>query len=103
MPHMNFKNISVEEVKVLSSDYNQILSDAFMCPNTDITYDVINSVSIINGEIIDGDKTIIIQMFDRPKDVRDKVMEILTNFFKEVTIIFEIINVSMYYENGVQF
>lgn len=103
MPHMNFKNISIEEVKVLSKDYNQILSDAFVCPNTDITYDVMSCVSIINGEIISGDKTIIIQMFDRPKEVRDKVMKILTAFFKEVTIIFEIIDVSMYYENGVQF
>lgn len=103
MPHMNFKNISVEDVKIISKDYNKALSEAFNCPETDITYDAINSVSIINGEIINGDKTIIIQMFDRPKEIRDKVMQILTDFFKEVTIIFEIINVNMYYENGVQF
>lgn len=103
MPHLNFKNISLEEVKKFSIENTSKLANIFGCPEDHLTFDFIESTCIFDGQIVKGDNTIIIQMFERNNEIKSDVAKLINAYFVEAVVIFDIIEEKNYFENGINF
>lgn len=79
-----------------------------LCPRDYFSLEVIQSVYVRDGEIVDGAPVVEVYWFDRGQEVQDKVAKIITKYinyigYPEVDVIFFVLEESRYYENGEHF
>ncbi|MFI3227255.1 MAG: DUF1904 family protein [Clostridia bacterium] len=117
MPHLEFKALKIEQIKILSKNLPPKLADIIQCPPDWFTFTVSSSADVnlyYDGEIITDTVFVYVEWFDRGQEIKDKVAKILTeqilfsdaDYFeniKNVTVIFKTHHASDYFENGEHF
>lgn len=108
MPMLRFKGIKVDNVCKVSKELIDELQELIQCPRDYFSLEVIQSVYIKDGEIVEGAPVVEVSWFDRGQEVQDKAAKIITKYinsvgYQEVDVIFFLLEESRYYENGEHF
>lgn len=108
MPMLKFKAIETESVRKISKKLIDELQDLIQCPRDYFSLAIDQSVYINDGEIVKGEPMVEVSWFDRGQEVQDKAAKIITKYvnlagYKNVDVIFFVLDESKYYENGEHF
>ena len=108
MPQLKFRGVEVSDVCKVSTGMVQEMQELLQCPKNYFTLECINSVYIMDGEIVKASPTVEIAWFDRNQEVQDAMAKIITKYihsvgYKDVDVIFSVLEKKKYYENGEHF
>jgi hypothetical protein len=108
MPTLKFKGIEVTNICKASKDLIDELQELIKCPREYFTLAVDQSIYIMDGEIVEGSPKVEISWFDRGQEMQDKAAKVVTKYvnsmgYKEVDVVFTLLDKSRYYENGEHF
>lgn len=108
MPALKFKSIEGKKLITISKVLIDELEGLLKCPRSYFTLEVIESRFIQDGSYVEGNPMIEVAWFDRGQEIQDEAAEIITRNinsigYKDVDIIFTMLDKSKYYENGVHF
>lgn len=108
MPQLKMRGVEVEDICKISVGLVQEMQELLECPKNYFTLECINSTYIMDGEIIKAYPIVEIAWFDRGQEVQDTMAKIVTKYihsagYKDVDVIFSILEEKKYYENGEHF
>lgn len=108
MPMLKFKGIKVEDVCTISKELIDELKELIGCPRDYFSLEVVKSIYVRDGEIVDGPSVVEVAWFDRGQEIQDKVAKVITKYIKsigysELDVIFHVLEENRYYENGEHF
>lgn len=108
MPQLKVRGVEVNDLCKISVDMVQEMQKLLECPKNYFTLECINSTYIMDGEIIKAYPTVEIAWFDRGQEVQDTMAKIVTKYihsagYKDVDVIFSVLEEKKYYENGEHF
>jgi len=108
MPQLKVRGVEVNDLCKISVDMVQEMQELLQCPKNYFTLECINSTYIMDGEIIKAYPTIEVAWFDRGQEVQDTMAKIVTKYvhsvgYKDVDVIFTVLEEKRYYENGEHF
>ncbi|MGF1791646.1 DUF1904 domain-containing protein [Photobacterium profundum] len=108
MPHLRFRAVEFDVVKVLSAALVDDLQPLMACPREDFTLEHIPASFIFDGEVSDAYPFVEVLWFDRGQVIQDQVANIITLAIRsalqdndqDVAVIFSSLTPSAYYDNG---
>lgn len=108
MPQLTFKNIKRESVLALSTALVDELEALMNVPREHFTLEHVDSLFIADGQQAPEYPLVFVALFNRGQEVEDKAAQIITKHvhamgYKDVDIVFSILERRRYYENGVHF
>ncbi|MEG2353515.1 MAG: DUF1904 family protein [Clostridium sp.] len=108
MPQLMMKSVKVENISTISKDMIDELEQLIQCPRSYFTIECINSTYIMDNKVVEPSPIIEVSLFDRGQETQDKIAVIITKYlriagYKDVDIIFTLLDTSKYYENGKHF
>lgn len=108
MPQLKVRGVEVNDLCKISADMVQEMQELLQCPKNYFTLECINSTYIMDGEIVKAYPTVDIAWFDRGQEVQDTMAKIVTKYihsagYKDVDVIFSVLEEKKYYENGEHF
>ncbi|MCB2289697.1 DUF1904 domain-containing protein [Clostridium sp. CS001] len=108
MPQLKLRGVEVKDICKISGDMVQEMQELLECPKNYFTLECINSTFIMDGEIVKTCPIIEVAWFDRGQEVQDAMAKIITKHihsagYKDVDVIFSVLEESKYYENGEHF
>lgn len=108
MPQLKLRGVEVKDVCKISAGMVQEMQELLECPKNYFTLECINSTYIMDGEIVKAYPTVEIAWFDRNQEVQDAMAKIVTKYihlvgYKDVDVIFSVLEKKKYYENGEHF
>lgn len=108
MPQLKVRGVEVNDICKISVDMVQEMQELLQCPKNYFTLECINSTYIMDGEIVKAYPTVDIAWFDRGQEVQDTIAKIVTKYihsagYKDVDVIFSVLEEKKYYENGEHF
>ncbi len=108
MPALKLKAIDAKKALTISKNLIDELQELIQCPRAYFSIEVTQSKFIMDGKFVGGLPTIDVFWFDRGQDVQDKAAKIITKHinsigYKNVDIIFHVLDKMKYYENGEHF
>lgn len=107
MPMLKFRGITKREIVLASTELIDKLAKIIDCPRDYFTLELVDSMYIMDGEVVKQPSLIEIAWFDRGQEVQDEVAKLLTESFKKdrecLEIFFIKLETSSYYENGKHF
>ena len=108
MPQLKVIGVEVNDLCKISADMVQEMQELLQCPKNYFTLECINSTYIMDGEIVKAYPKVDIAWFDRGQEVQDTMAKIVTKYihsvgYKDVDVIFSVLEEKKYYENGEHF
>ncbi|MGH4123360.1 MAG: DUF1904 domain-containing protein [Clostridium sp.] len=108
MPQLKLQGVEVNDICKISVDMLQEMQELLECPKNYFTFECISSTFIMEGEIIKTYPMVEVAWFDRGQEVQDAMAKIITKYihsagYKDVDVIFTILEEKRYYENGEHF
>ncbi len=108
MPQLKFQGVEVNDICSISVDMLQEMQELLKCPKNYFTLECSNSTFIMEGKIIKAATMVEVAWFDRGQEVQDAMAKIITKQihlvgYKDVDVIFRILEEKLYYENGEHF
>lgn len=108
MPQLTFKGIKRQIVINISKALVDELQTIINVPREHFALDHVDSMYIMDGKEADEYPLVYVNMFDRGKEAEGKVAKAITRHvhnagYKNVDVIFTILERSRYYENGEHF
>jgi hypothetical protein len=108
MPQLTFKGIKRQSVIDMSKDLIDELQAIIPVPREHFTLEHVASMYIMDGKEAPEYPLIYVSLFDRGREVEDQVAKAITKHvqdagYKNVDVIFTILDKSRYYENGEHF
>lgn len=108
MPILTFKNIERQSVLDMSTALVNELEALIQVPRDYFTVEHVDSMFIKDGKEADQYPLVFVSLFDRGAEVEDKTAKIITRHvqqsgYKDVDVIFTILERHRYYENGEHF
>ena len=108
MPQLKIQGMEVNDICKISAGIVKEMQELLECPKSYFTLECINSTFIMDGEIVKPCPTVEVAWFDRGQEVQDSMAKIITNHiqsagYKDVDVIFSILEENKYYENGEHF
>ena len=108
MPQLKISGVEVNDICKISVGMVKEMQELLQCPKNYFTLECINSTYVMDGEIVKASPTIDIAWFDRGQEVQDTMAEIVTRYinlagYKDVDVIFSVLEEKKYYENGEHF
>lgn len=108
MPQVKIKGIEGKEVFIISKELIDELQELLQCPRNYFSIECINSTFIMDGNYVSTYPIIEVAWFDRGQELQDKVAKIITKYiqslgYKDVDVIFTLLEEKRYYENGEHF
>lgn len=109
MPHIRFRAVEERHVKSLSASLRKPLADAVATTEDNFTFELIPSQFYFAGQPSPADPFVEVLWFSRPKEVQQKVADILTAQVKaetgsaDVAVVFTSILQADYFWNGKPF
>lgn len=108
MPQIKIKGVAGKEICLISSELIDELQELLQCQRSYFSIECVNSTFIMDGNYVDPYPVIEVAWFDRGQELQDKSAEIITKHiqnlgYKEVDVIFSLLDKKSYYENGVHF
>ena len=108
MPQFKIKGMELEQICSISKPMVDELQELLDCPRNYFLLESINSTFIMDGSITTVYPIIEISWFHRGQEVQDKMAKIVTKYvhnigYKDVDVIFKVLEASKYYENGEHF
>jgi Zn-finger nucleic acid-binding protein len=108
MPQLKIQGVEVNDICKISVGMVQEMQELLQCPKSYFTLECINSTYIMDGEIVKVCPTVEVAWFDRGQEVQDTMAKIVTKYihsagYKDVDVIFSVLEENKYYENGEHF
>lgn len=108
MPQLKLRGVEVKDICRISGAMVQEMQELLECPKNYFTLECINSTFIMDGEIVKTCPIIEVAWFNRGQEVQDAMAKIITNHihlagYKDVDVIFSVLEETKYYENGEHF
>lgn len=108
MPQLKMRGVEVKDICKISVGMVQEMQELLQCPKNYFTLECINSTYIMDGEITKVYPTVEVAWFDRGQEVQDTMAKIVTKYihlagYKDVDVIFSVLEEKKYYENGEHF
>ena len=109
MPHLRFRGIEKKEIKEMSKELAEGLSEIIGCPTDWFTLEYINTEFIFDGEESKGYPFVEVLWFDRGQEAKDRAAHLITEAVRknypeeDICVIFTNLNEKDYYENGKHF
>jgi hypothetical protein len=108
MPQLTFKGIKRQSVIDMSKALIDELQTIIPVPREHFAIEHVDSMYIMDGREAEEYPLIYVNLFDRGKETEDKVAKAITKHihnagYKNVDVIFTILEKSRYYENGEHF
>lgn len=109
MPHIIYKGMSIEEVKLIEADIIHEVSQMIECPADHFTTEWMHTMFITKGvENSGGYPFVTINWFKRNQSKRDAVAKVITEAviklgYSDVCVYFNELKPDHYYENGEHF
>lgn len=105
MPQVTFKGMRVNQVCDISENLKNKLEEIIKCDRKHIKFNIIDSIEIENGKVVESFPRIEMLWFPRNHDIQDKVAEEITRQiqilgYKHVQVTFSIFKPENFYENG---
>ncbi|MEG0283739.1 MAG: DUF1904 family protein [Erysipelotrichales bacterium] len=104
MPHIVFRNLEKNNFEKIVNELKETLPDIIGCPNHKITYNLIESYTLIDQKDSNLFTFVNISYIERPKDIQDKVALTLDTALRalgkdNIAINFTYLNKQAYYDN----
>lgn len=108
MPQIRFRGLNSKDVKAISKELVNNLTNIIGCPRNYFILEVVNSTFIHDGSEVDGYPFVEVAWFDRGQEIRDKTAVEITRAVKavidgDVDVAFINYKEDSYYENGKHF
>lgn len=108
MPQITFKNIKRQSVIDMSKALTDELQSIINVPREHFALEHVDSMYIMDGKEAAEYPLIYVNLFDRGRETEDKVAKAITKHvqnagYKNVDVIFTILERTRYYENGEHF
>jgi hypothetical protein len=108
MPQLKMRGVEVKDICKISGEMVQEMQELLECPKSYFTLECINCTCIMDGEIVKSPASVEVSWFDRGQEVQDIMAKIITKYihsagYKDVDVIFSVLEESKYYENGEHF
>ena len=108
MPQLKMRGVEVSDICKISVEMVQEMQELLECPKNYFTLECISSTYVMDGEIVKACPMIEIAWFDRGQEVQDTMAKIVTKYinsagYKDVDVIFTVLEEKRYYENGEHF
>lgn len=107
MPMLRIRGIEEQQIKNVSTQLVDELSQIVGCPRDYFTLEKVNSTYIMDGENVAQQPIIEVLWFDRGQEVQDQVAQCITKHLKCdiecLEVFFVTLKESSYYENGEHF
>lgn len=108
MPQLKLQGIEVNDICKVSVDMLEEMQKLLQCPKNYFTLECTSSTYIMEGKIIKANPSVEVAWFDRGQEVQDVMAKIITKYihlagYKDVDVIFRILEEKLYYENGQHF
>lgn len=108
MPQLKFRGVEGKEICSVSKELIDELQELLQCPRDYFVLECSNSTFISEGNFINIYPIIDVAWFDRGQELQDKVAEIITKHveslgYKDIDVVFSILDEKKYYENGKHF
>ena len=108
MPILTFKNINRQSVLDMSTALVNELQEFMQAPRDYFILEHVDSMFIKDGKEADQYPLVFVSLFDRGNEVEDKTAKIITKYvqqsgYKDVDVIFNVLEKQRYYENGEHF
>lgn len=106
MPFFRFHSTDANRLMLVSREMTDRLQEAIGCPREHIVLEVIPAQLVGDGEIIESSWPFVeVDYFERPKEIQDRVAQIVTASlqeagYTEADIHFRYLQPENYYENG---
>lgn len=105
MPELKIKGVEVKDICSISKELVDELQQLLQCPRSYFTLECINSTFVSDGDCVTTHPTIEVSWFDRGQELQDKTAGIITKYvhnlgYKEIDVIFNLLEKRRYYENG---
>ena len=108
MPALVLKSIDSKKALTISENLIDELQELIQCPRDYFSIEVSQSSFIMDGEFVDSLPMVDVIWFDRGQEIQDKVAEVINKYinsigYKNLDIIFHVLEKNKYYENGKHF
>jgi hypothetical protein len=108
MPQLKMTGVEVNDICKISVALVQEMQKLLECPKNYFTLECVDSTYIMDGEIVKACPTVEVAWFDRGQEVQDNMAKIITKYiylagYKDVDVIFTVLEEKRYYENGDHF
>lgn len=108
MPQLKIKGVEGKEICLISKELIDELQELLECPRNYFVIECINSSFVMDGDFVMAYPIIEVAWFDRGQELQDKAAKIITKHiiglgYKDVDIIFTVLQEKSYYENGEHF
>ena len=108
MPALILKAINENKVLTISKELIDELQELIQCPRDYFSIEVTQSKFVMDGKFVEGPPMVDVLWFDRGQEIQDSAAEIITKYinsigYKNVDVIFHVLNGKNYYENGEHF
>ncbi|MGF1688241.1 DUF1904 domain-containing protein [Photobacterium japonica] len=108
MPHLRFRAVEFDHLKVLSTQLVDDLLPLMACPREDFTLEHITTTFIFDGDVSEAYPFVEVLWFDRGQAVQDEVAQLITAAVRQalhepqldVAVIFTPLTPFAYYDNG---
>lgn len=105
MPQIKMRNIDKNKICSFSKEMIDELESILKCPRSYFTIEHFATTAIKDGEVVEGYPFVEIDWFDRGQEIQDEVAKVVTKYvhnsgYKDVDVIFSILDEKRYYENG---
>ncbi|MBB3112038.1 hypothetical protein FHS18_004116 [Paenibacillus phyllosphaerae] len=105
MPQLWIKGVSAEQLRPVSTALIDELADICACGRDNFTIDVLQTISVYDGQIVEAYPFVEVAWFERGQAVRDRFAEALTKHMlaagaAEVEVAFKVYQEEAYYING---
>jgi hypothetical protein len=108
MPLLRLKSIDAKKACTISKALIDELQELLQCPRDYFNIEIIQSLFIKDGEFVGGNPEVEVSWFDRGQEIQDQTAKIITKYinqigYKNLDVIFEVLEKNRYYENGEHF
>ncbi len=108
MPALKLNAIDAKRALTISKGLIDELQELLQCPRDYFSIEVPQSKYIIDGKFVGGPHMVEVYWFDRGQEVQNKAAAIITKHmstigYKNLDIIFYMLEKNKYYENGEHF
>lgn len=108
MPSLRMRAIEADKIRTISRGLVDELQNLIKCPREYFSLEAVHSTYIKDDELVAGSPMVEVFWFDRGQKIQDEAAEIITKYvnlmgYKDVDVVFTVLEESRYYENGKHF